>query len=92
MEIVVEVISVSPTLEVKTGDRILYIVFGEYLKVTDAIRKRLPEKSPVGKEIISTIFTLFYKPEEGGQNPYQVGSKWKLGVDTNGSITIKESK
>lgn len=94
MDETVEVVSVSSGFELEKGEKVVYVVFGKYLKVTEEIKKRLPQtqRDSVGNEIISSSFTLFYKPTGAADNPYQVGSKWNLKIDNNGEMSIKKAK
>jgi len=77
--------------EVQTGDAIHQIQFGDYIKSTAEIVQKINQMSNVvrvGDDIPVQWFTLNVKNVK--VIPYKVGSKWKLAMNENGSITMVE--
>lgn len=89
----VEVLSISPAVELKTGDNLLIVAFGEYIELTEAVKKNanLPQGVPIPKQIgVNSL--LIYIPLQNKKDsvfPYKVGSIWTLKVDLNGNITLE---
>ncbi|MCL5117387.1 MAG: hypothetical protein M1124_00980 [Candidatus Marsarchaeota archaeon] len=89
----VEVLSISPAVELKTGNNLLMVAFGEYIELTEVIKKNanLPQGVPIPKQIgVNSL--LIYIPilnKKDSIFPYKVGSTWTLKVDSNGNITLE---
>ena len=83
---------ISSTIELATGESIYSVSFGEMIDVTPEVLSRLPPVSPpivYPKKIPALWFVLNMKTDEV---PYKVGSKWKLRIQPNGSISLAELK
>lgn len=86
------VTGVSVVTELTTGDLIYQVVFGEYVKNTPEILGRFPANvrdAYVGNKIAVNEVMMIMKVEEV---PYKVGSKWKLKIQKNGTLSLVEVK
>lgn len=75
-------ISVSPVASIETGDTMHQVAFGNYVKVTDKIAKRIQqqsEKAVLPNEI--PINELILIMDFAALEPYTIGSKWKLEIE-----------
>ncbi len=88
----VEVVLVSRATESATGDLIYQVTFGERVNIDGELRKSLQQlqNSKPPKEILPTILNVFISSD--GPLPYRIGSRWRIEITDNGSITVKEAR
>ena len=83
------VISISPAIELATGDNINQVVFGEYVGITPELLNRLPppvrQQYAAVKKIGAVHVVVFIKTTE---IPYTIGSKWKITIGSDGTLKI----
>jgi hypothetical protein len=83
---------IGNTIEIATGELIYSVSFSENIDATPEVLSRLPPLTPPAvypKKIPAMWFVLNLKTNEV---PYKVGSKWKLKIQTNGTISLAEVK
>ncbi len=82
------VVSVTLIASIEDGEVMNQVAFGRYIKTTPEIMKRTPPGGgQLPKEIATTELLLQMKFDS--LVPYQVGSKWKLDVNsTNGELKL----
>ncbi len=87
----VTAISVAPITELASGNSIYQVIFGNYIEATPEIIDRLPPQAKQGlaKQIPITELTFFIK---GAEIPYRIGSKWKLSIKEDGTLSLVELK
>jgi len=86
------VTSASTAVELATGDLINQVTFGYYIQNSPEILGRIPANARenfMGKQITFNELSLLFKAEE---IPYKVGSKWKLKIHKNGTLSMVEVK
>lgn len=88
----VEVISVGPAIESTSGEYIYQVTFGQVVEVDDELRRAIPApaNSKPAKKIAPTTISIFF--DSSKTIPYKVGSKWKVSIADNGTITVRETK
>ena len=85
------VLGVVPTIELATGDQLFAVTFGEYLnKAQVAPRLTQEQQHASGDRVTANWLMVFVKTDK--LIPYIVGSKWKLSVSENGTLSLVESK
>lgn len=93
-DVTLEVINIASATEIKSGNPIATITFGEYITADQPITNRIariPSFSPpvVGSKLPVATLVLFYPLT--GIVPYKMGSKWKLSINAdNGNISLNE--
>jgi hypothetical protein len=87
------VISATVTTELASGDLAYQVTLGNYEKTTAEILNRIPSNARepfLGtKNIGINQITLILNVNEV---PYKVGSKWRLKVHKNGTLSLVEEK
>lgn len=85
----VEVIQITRAINSVTGDYIYQITFGQIVEVDEELRRAVatPPNSKPPKKVAPTTFSIFIDSSE--PMPYKVGSKWKVSVKDNGSISVE---
>lgn len=87
------VTSVGIVTEVATGDLAYQVTFGYHAKNTPEILSRIPPdaREPLmgSKSIAINEISLFIKTDEV---PYKVGSKWRMKIHKNGTLSLAEAK
>jgi hypothetical protein len=87
-----EVLAVSNTMELATGEVIFQVTLGRYIDNSGEILSRIPPNMREiysGKKIAVIEVSLFIKKD---QIPYRVGSKWRLKIRKNGTLNLVEAK
>jgi len=83
------VTSVNTLPELATGDFICQVTFGYYVKSAPEIINRIipnmREMYSTSKNIVINEVTLLIKTDE---IPYKVGSKWKMKIRKNGTLSL----
>ncbi len=90
----VVILSISPAIEIKTGNNMLVVGFGEYIEATDEVKKRinLAQGTPVPNQLAVNTLLIYIPYKKDSELPYKIGSEWNLEVDTKGNITLKAEK
>lgn len=80
----VEVLSVARAAHGVTGEELVSVQFG-------VVAREQMSQIPIAMigSPASVVLNLFFKFDEAA--PYRVGSKWKLDVRGDGSLTLKEA-
>jgi hypothetical protein len=90
---VLTVTGISLVTELTTGELIYQVVFGNYVKTMPEIINRLPpnmrEPMLMSKSIAINEVSMLIKVDEV---PYKVGSKWKMKIHKNGTLSLVEAK
>lgn len=89
---VVEVISVGRITEISSGEFIYQVQFGRMFNLTDQNRANIPQMMgvPISKKQVSVVLVLNIDFKDAA--PYRVGSKWTIGIDAKGNMSLKEVK
>lgn len=88
------VTSVNALTELATGDFVYQVTFGYYVKSTPEIINRIipanmREMYSTSKNIIINEVSLLIKTDE---IPYKVGSKWKMKIRKNGTLSLVKAE
>ncbi len=86
MEKEVEVISVQRLIDLSDGKAVYQVTMANPHKITEEIRKRLPEDQKDSTEIYTNILQFTIPIENGSL--YLVGSNWKVAVNKDGSLNV----
>lgn len=81
------VLTITDGVERASGDPLHLVEFGQYVTATPEVLARFDSKGM--KRISAKWLDLFYK---GEPVPYVVGSKWKLTVSDDGSLSLVKAK
>lgn len=81
-------LQIAGLTDIKTGEYVLRLDFGELIQNNPDITSRLsPDSNPSGqKEVEAATAVFFLKPEHVG--PFRVGLKYKLSVAEDGKIEL----
>jgi hypothetical protein len=88
----VTVISIQPAVEAATGDNLFAVILGEFIEKTPEALARIPATLQnlmvMGNQI--TVNWMAYYVKSKGELPYVIGSKWKLLIKDDGTVTLEK--
>ncbi len=81
------VYAITPVTEVMSGDTLYQITLGEYVRATPEVVNRIGVAPPGGAKEVPATWMLF-NVKRNGELPYKVGSKWRMTVSEDGSVSL----
>jgi hypothetical protein len=88
MESEMEVLQITRSYDIETGDTVYEVSFGKTFEVNERIRSRI--KSPDSgepPEVLSVNIVTLVIPSSAPV-PYMVGTKWSLKINEDGSLSV----
>ncbi len=83
------VFSITPVVEIATGDTLYQVALGESVDATSEALARTIQLTGLTKpKIVNALWLMVNVKSE--VIPYRIGSKWKLVVNEDGSLSLTE--
>ena len=89
VEKVLTVLSVTSAPELSTGDQLTVVSLGDYVDKS-GITSRLTNPEQYANQIPAIYLAFFYRAST--EVPYRVGSKWRMRIEDDGSMSVTKQE